>query len=315
MIDPTLLEQGAGALPDVPDDRDYKVESLGAAAPVDWSIPFSVPEPRDRNQMGADCCVAEACSFYHETIRPAFYASVRDLFARIALDGYGAYIRDGIMAIVKQGQADKDEVVDPAMPNRINMRDKTGVTPDKELDTKELDGFVCGKDIESVAQTIRDYRGCVFGVNMTNEGWHDEIHPRPPLPGEKVFGHALYGMGYRTIDGTKYIVAKSSFGRADGSSDGAHHLIPEGYFLAGQTFSPWTLIPRTINTMDISQYQDHLVQDSSQTGAFGIVIDNVIRVAKKERLPELIATYIIRGSRGVTSLGADMWNNATKQDF
>jgi hypothetical protein len=141
------------------------------------------------------------------------------------------------------------------------MRDKTGVTLDKEIDDKELSGFTMdAKDIDTVARTIRDYQGCLFGLNMTNEGWNDQINPRPPLSGEKVFGHALYGMGYHLHNGQKCIIAHSSFGKSDGSPEGTHHHIKENYFLSGQTFNPWTLIPKeqTMSQFKTQNYHGEL---------------------------------------------------------
>jgi hypothetical protein len=275
-----------------------------------------VTEPRDANQMFSDACTCYAASYYHETLRPDKWFSRRDLFAPIALT-YGAFIRDAILRIVKIGQSTQDQVPDPAMPDRTNMRDTTGLDPNKEAPNRELDGFSMGNDIDTVASTIRDYQGCEFGLNVSNAGWQDEINPRPPLSGEKTTGHALYGMGYHLHDGIKCIIAKSSYGRADGSKEGAHHHIKENYFTTGNTFSPWTLIPRVITfpPMDLSQYQYHLVQDAEQTGSFGIVLDNQIRVASAARLPELLATYLLRGSKGVTPLNAVSWNAAVKIDI
>ena len=239
-----ISEFGKGLLPDPPDSRDFKIESLGAAAPVDWNIPYSVPEPRQHNQEGSDACGPYATSSYHETIKPGKWFSRRDLAARVLLPNYGSYLRDNILAIVNQGQATQDEVPDPAHPTAQNMRDKTGVTLDKELDDKELSGFSLPGDIDSVARTIRDYQGCLFGLYMSNGGWNDQINPRPPLATEVKIGHALYGMGYHLHDGQKCIIAHSSFGNSNGTSEGTHHHIKENYFLSGNTFNPWTLIPK-----------------------------------------------------------------------
>src|SRR5690349_14889181 len=137
-----------GALPDPADERDYKL-GLGALPPVDWNQSYMTPELPAEDQANSDACVAYASSYYHTQIHPANY-SRRDLFARIALS-YGAYIRDGVKAIVEAGQATRDEVPDPAIPNPQNMRDKTGITAAKEASHKELNYFIVPKDIDSVA--------------------------------------------------------------------------------------------------------------------------------------------------------------------
>lgn len=230
-----------GAVPDQVDPRDYKIESLGAAAlpPVDWSVPFMVPDVTAEDQENSDACVAYASSYYHDRIHRADY-SRRDLFARIAL-GYGAYIRDGVKAIVEAGQATRDEVPDPPHPTAQNMRDKTGITADKEKSHQELNYFILPKNIDAVASGIKQYQGVIFGVVGSNPGWHDLTNPRPPLAGETTWGHALYGRGYHMHDAQKCIIAKPSW------SGVTEHHIKEDYFANPQAmenfiFNPWSLI-------------------------------------------------------------------------
>lgn len=237
-----------GCVPDPADKRDYKIESLGAAPPVDWNMPFSVPEPRDEDQGISDACVAYATSYYHENIKPGRVFSRRDLFARIALN-YGSSLRDAILAVVKQGQATRDEAFDPDQPTPQNMRDKTGLTAAAEADDREFDGYVIpAADIDSVARTIRDFGGCLFGVIGDNKGWADILNPAPPTGAvpldfgnrPDLWGHGLYGKGYHMHDGQKCIIAKSSWCRTGVKE----HHIKENYFKSGFTYNPWTLIPR-----------------------------------------------------------------------
>src|SRR5215475_11911430 len=173
--------QNLGALPDPIDNRDFRAAAVMGTPTVDFSKPFSVsPEPIYESQDIADDCVAESVSYYHEQLKPNKRFSRRDLFVRIALT-YGAYIRDGILEVVKAGQATKDEVPDPDNRTPQNMRDKTGITPEKQADDKALAGFrIEATDIVSCAVAIRDYQGVVFGVYLSNEGWNDLSNPRPP---------------------------------------------------------------------------------------------------------------------------------------
>ncbi len=235
---------GKGAIKDSPDVRDFQItpEMLGAVN-IDWTVPFLLPEPPTRNQGIADDCVAECWSYYHWQLKGKIF-SKRDLFARIALT-YGAEIRDGGKAITGAGQATEDEVPDPDIPTPTNMRDKTGVTPEVEASDKELYYFVLPQqNITGVAWGVQSYKGVAFGVIGTDEGWKDRINPRPPMLGEQQWGHALYAFGTHLHDGQKCIIAKSSLGNVDGTVEGAHHHIKENYFLSGNTFNAWTLIPR-----------------------------------------------------------------------
>lgn len=225
---------GKGAIPDQPDGRDYQAP-LGAVN-VDWSKEFRLPDPPLFDQKNSDCCVSAAWSYYHWQLTGKHF-SKRDLFCRIALD-YGAYIRDGGLQIVKNGQADSKEVPDPSYPTPQNMRDKSGTKPEYRTDDLQANSFVLPQqDINGVAWGIKNYKGVVFGVQGDNGGWADMKYPKPPqIP---VWGHALYAMGYHICkDGQKCIIAKSSWGETN------EHHIRENYFHSGNTFSAWVLIPK-----------------------------------------------------------------------
>lgn len=226
-----------GALPDPVDERDYKVETMGALPPVDWSQEFRLPAPPDEDQGSSDSCVSQAWSYYHWQLHGKDY-SRRDLFARIA-QTYGAVIRDGGLAIVKQGQATRDEVSDPKPETPQNMRDKTGITGAKEASDQELNSFILPNDIDSAASAIKAYNGVVFGVTGSNPGWSDMQNPRPPQQGEATWGHALYLMGYHLHNGVKCVIAKSSW-----CNEVKEHHFKANYFESGNTFNPWTLIPK-----------------------------------------------------------------------
>jgi hypothetical protein len=241
-----MIDQlGKGCVPDVPDARDFSAEPLmGASAPVDWNTGLRLPDPGHEDQGSSDSCVAQAWSYYHNQIHAANY-SRRDLFARIA-QAYGASIRDGGLAIVNAGQATRDEVPDPQTETPQNMRDKTGINASEELPYEELNSFVIDRNsIDVVAQGIRDYKGVVFGVTGSNEGWQDMQNPRPPASGENTWGHALYAMGYHLHNGVKCIIAKSSW-----CSVVQEHHISEAYFVSGNTFNAWTLISKQQQPMN-----------------------------------------------------------------
>lgn len=241
-----ISQLGKGCLPDSPDVRDFKItpEMMGAVN-IDWTIPFLLPEPPPENQGISDSCVAQAWSYYHWQLRQDKDYSRRDLFVRIALV-YGAEIRSGGKEIIMVGQATRDKVSDPDPQTPQNMRDKTGVNSQVEASGKELAYFVLAQqNITGVAWGIQSYKGVVFGIIGSDEGWKDRINPRPPKLGEFQWGHALYALGSHTHDdGQKCIIAKSSWGNVNGTLDGMHHHIKENYFLSKNTFNAWTLIPK-----------------------------------------------------------------------
>lgn len=226
-----------GALPDPRDDRDYSAAIIMAASPsVDWEKGFILPKPPFWDQQSSDACVGASWSYYHWQLKNKNY-SRRGLFSRIALS-YGAYIRDGGLKICQIGQETNDEVADPDIRTATSMRDKTGVNDKEASDDREADSFVLPADIDSVAKAIRDYKGVVFGVIGTNEGWQNYADPRPPKDGETQWGHALYLYGYCMRNGKKCVIARSSWSEQD-------HYINEDYFKNPSfIFNPWTLIPR-----------------------------------------------------------------------
>lgn len=233
-----------GALPDPRDDRDLALASAfssAGAATLDWTQEFRLPVPTGVDQGSSDACVACAWSYYHWQLKSKQF-SIRDLFCRIYLD-YGAYIRDGGVELVKNGQADHQEVKDPSPMTMVNMRSSKGTSESYRIDDREYKSFVLqDQTIDGVAWGLRQYRGVVFGVVGTNEGWRDLTNPRPPEAGESRWGHALYAMGYHLHDGQKCIIAMSSWYQA-----AKEHHIKANYFQAfDATFNAWTLIPKEL---------------------------------------------------------------------
>jgi hypothetical protein len=250
-----------GCLVDQPDQRDFAAGPLLASLPpVDWNKGSGLSRPPLRDQNQADTCVAHSWSYYHQQIKGVEF-SRRDLFARIA-EVYGAYIRSGGWAIVTQGQQTEAELPDPSLETPANMRDRSGVDPAREADDQEINSFVVGNDAESVARAIVAYKGVVGGLTGSNPGWQDLTNPRPPQAGETTWGHALYFADFHIHSGgQKCIIGVTSWPNAGV----IEHHIRENYFTSGNTFNPWTLIPKE------QQMQVYVI---SRGSTFGIAIDS-----------------------------------------
>jgi hypothetical protein len=234
-----ISQLGKGAIPDIPSDRDFVIQ---APLIIDWFVPFTLPEPPNEDQNGSSSCVGQGWSYYHWQIRPKDYCR-RDIYAWIFYPGGGAQIRDGGIRITKFGQDTRDNVQDPKPETELAMEDKTGLDPNRERIYQEVNSFVLLKDIDTIANAIVQYKGVVFGLIGSNEGWQNMVQPRPPLPGEVQWGHCLYLFGYHLHDGKKCVIAKSSWGTVGNTT--VHH-ITEDYFINNGTFifNPWTLIPK-----------------------------------------------------------------------
>lgn len=236
-----IKDLGKGALPDPIDENDLRLKLAGqlGAIEIDWNVEFRLPTPPGVDQGGADCCVACAWSYFHwQVTRKTF--SVRDLFCRIFLD-YGAYIRDGGLELVNRGQADSSEVKDPKPMTMSNMRSTAGTKDEYRIDGKVYKAFTLAQgDMNGYAWAVQNYKGVVFGITGSNEGWKDKLNPRPPMQGEKLWGHALYAMGHHKHNGRKCIIAMSSW-----YNSAKEHHISETYFYAMTgVFSPWVLVPK-----------------------------------------------------------------------
>ncbi len=230
---------GKGAIKDSEDKRDFVFK---AVTPVDWNIPFILPEPPNEDQNGSSSCVGQAWSYYHWQIRPKDYCR-RDIYSWIFYPGGGAVIRDGGLRIVNYGQETRDSASDPNPETEQMMESRLGLDPNREKVNKELNSFTLNEDIDSIASAINQYKGIVFGVVGTNEGWVHMNLPRPPLAGETQWGHCLYLFGYHLHDGKKCVIAKSSWGTAGNTTQ--HHITEDYFINNGQyVFNPWTLIPK-----------------------------------------------------------------------
>ena len=242
MEDEPIEQLGKGAIVDPYDPRDYTAEiRFGAAEPIDWSKELRLEEPVDFNQGSSGSCVGCGTRNLHWQINPKDF-SRRDIYSQIFIkpDG-GAYLRDGVKLLCDIGNQTQDECPDPKNPTEALMRIKSSLPPSAGADDKEFAYFVVKNNlIDAVAQTVRDYKGSIFGVVGSNAGWSDKTNPRPPKSGEELWQHCIKAFGYHMHDGQKCIIAKSSWCR------GSHHEhhIKENYFTSGNTFNAWCVIPK-----------------------------------------------------------------------
>lgn len=235
-----INEFGKGILPDPIDDRDYTItnEALGAGIVV-WKPEFIPSKLKFYCQAGSSACGPYATSYYGEKIDRTD-SSRHDLYNRVFLPAGGSYIRDNILQRLKGQSLQKDDP-DEALPTEAQARmpgHGVRLVTDK-------DGFVIiNHTIDGVAGAVQNYNGVVFGLYGTNEGWADEINPRPPKPGEVVWGHCLFVENFHLHDGVKCVLCVSSWINQSGTQHPEYHHIKENYFTSGNTFNPWTLIPK-----------------------------------------------------------------------
>lgn len=276
-----------GAIPDEADARDFQAEDIFGALVVDWSQPFKLSDPGNTDQGGSLSCVAHSWSFLHTQLRPKNY-SRRDLYSQIFLPQGGASLRSGGSVICSKGQATQDEAPDPKPQTEMNMRDGSGITDEERKSDIEANYFrIDQNNIDAVAWAIKNYGGCVFGVNGTNAGWKNLAEPTPPKSGTTEWAHALYAFGYHMHGTQKCIIAKCSW-----SDTGVtEHHIKQNYFTSGNTFNAWVLIPRE-ETFNMTVRK--VVKADGKT--FGVLIDSP------------------NGAQIVYATGEEQWRSWSKAD-
>jgi hypothetical protein len=101
------------------------------------------------------------------------------------------------------------------------------------------------KDIESVAQAIRDHNGCILGLYGKNNGtWRSE-HVLPPLPTDTdKFAHWVAGIEAGMYQGKKAIRFMNSWGEETGNN--GTQWITEDYFTSGNVWCAWTITENPI---------------------------------------------------------------------
>lgn len=254
-----------GAVKEIPDIRTATVKDVQAfgamgAPAIDWekgfdvetSLGFVMPTV---NQGTTLSCVGQAWRYYAQALEykenKAFTPlSARDMYSQMYLPQGGAQVIDGAKILTKKGVAlaidmpDTPPVSEDAMRSR---KDATEQSIERALRYKAksyamIPNFVSvERSMEEAAQTILENFGAVTGAEGTNPGWREKGGiVRPPLAGEKVWGHGIWACGFRMLNGKKAIKFKNSWSDAWGSN--GYGWLTEDYFASGHTFGFYTVV-------------------------------------------------------------------------
>lgn len=263
------------------DPRDLQYNVIMGASPVDWSKEVLQLEPPDSDQGTAQRCVGEATSYFHWQLKGDRF-SPKDIYSQIYLPQSGAYLRDGPRVITTVGQQTLIECADPNPNNEANNRIKCA-NPQQALDALEASYYaINGKSIDTVALAIRDHLGAIIGVQGDNVGWSNLQEPKPPVNPD--WAHALYAFGYHLHNGIKCIICKSSWC----NTGTREHHIKQDYFISGNTFDGWVIVPKENLMTKVFKIEDH--------GKLGIIIfegytGTVIFADSIEHYNELLVIY------------------------
>ncbi len=319
---------------------------------IDWRTGFSIYDQvalpalaYDQGQSSS--CVAQATAahlrVWHKRLTGEdIDFSRRFIYSQISAGmNVGASLRDGVQLVANIGDCPETTVASyegGRPPSEEYMYSQDWMNEAVFNEARRFDQFsyrvVPGQttDISLFAHAIRNNCGIVGGFTGTTAGWSTPI-VRTPNVGEQRWSHSVFLSGYGQHEGQNCLFTKNSWGGRYTIQEGrwrGYQAIPESYFTAAEqtavgsvpgiyVFNAWVLVPDgqltpNVRLMDfLRRNEGKLVQDSQQSGAIGIVVGGRVRVARPERLAEMLATYLLR-KEGV-GMPRDLWNAAPKQDF
>jgi len=348
-------EIATGLVQDLPDHRDFLYADIFGAdpAPLDWSkgcdnfLKLGI-KPITQDQNGSLSCTGQATKSHvrKRLVQMGFSdeeISATPIYNAVRQPAGGASLRDAIAFAASVGSL-LEKVVssyeDGKPPSEQYFIGFTMTDALRKLALK-LDRFsyrmIPGStsSIDLYARAVEFDCGGIGGFTGTNEGWSRPV-VRPPMPGEKKWGHAVSLDGYGLLDvdlpgapkGTKCIFTKNSWGDRYGIQEGrwkGYQAIPESYFAASENtavgvvagiyvFNAWVLVPDAAINEDVrmqdflKKNEGKLVMDSGpgRSGSIGWVKNGKILEASKERIGTLIANYTVeKEGVGVTP---DIWD-------
>lgn len=231
---------------EVKEHEDYM---LGMSSiPFDWNVGYTVPkfyELPDKNQYQSYSCGGQARAYYDQILNGTdTEQSAKFIYAQIhAVGGGSSYEALGKHAITK-GSADEelcrsyrpDGMTDEEFMTAVN--DIKAEAYKDGLTDKSIKYAYVGKDIDSVAQAIRDNKGCIIGVYGQNNGTWLTENPQPPVGTANRWAHWVFGGRAGMYKNKKGIQFKNSWGK--GVGDMGYQWITEEYFPNG-IFFVWVL--------------------------------------------------------------------------
>jgi len=242
----------SGAIPEKPSKKDYRFEYVAGAGilPEEFSLRDKVEWIKDQGRSLS--CTGQATSYYLEILNKLetnqyTKLSARDIYSSVHLPNGGAYIRDAVIYPVKNGvmtEEDAPSYINGNPPTEAYMRQRNDITEeDIERGYTYLakSAFrIYSKSIEDIKRAIYNYNGCIIGVVGDNAGWGKPYKGIVKLPKRREWGHAIYLIGWKKINGVDYFEFVNSFG--DGWGDNGFGYLSFEYVKRGFIFNPWVII-------------------------------------------------------------------------
>ncbi len=285
--------------------EDYILATSGI--PVDWNIGFEVGmKLKAKNQFNSYACGGFACSYYKQVLEGKDVQSPKFIYANTFSKPSGGSSYEALGAFLcKYGSCDEDlcpSFLPDGTTNERFITNKLDITEWAYKDgyTNRSDKYAKAPsfDIDTIAQIIRDYNGCIIGVFGKNNGSWTSDNPMPPV-GKYEWAHWVMGVGFGMYKGKKGIKIINSWG--DGVGEHGYQWLTEEYFPNG-IFIAWDLtekpiIPKYIfektirfgeRSNEVKQLQKRLAEEGYNqpiTGYYGPVTAlNILAYQRKHKV-------------------------------
>lgn len=208
-----------GAIPDIPDERDYKFEEIASAIPVEWKEKTNWITFESFDQDGSSSCVANAVAKvlgvenYKEEGK-FIHFSPRDIYSRRSnKPAEGMYFREA-MQIGHDYGATLEQLMPSQGLSEEHMNDYIDRTPFDSFVAKIGRGgeyiALPKNDINAVAQIISQGKGVLLGFSWNYNEW-DRVVP-VITDSNPQYRHAVCGVDFGLLNGKKVIAIDESWG-------------------------------------------------------------------------------------------------------
>ena len=247
-----VTKKGTGAIKDLPDPRDYKFSQIaGSLPPFDWDKGYDVEEAIGKkltvkDQDGSGSCGGQAWSIYGEAIDPDHeIKSAKFIYAQTFVPPAGSGGRENCNLVIEKGWGDEDKT--PSYDNgqppcEAFMERKEDIT-EEAMEHAMIDQALSfanvSINIDTIAQAIRENKGCIIGITGKNNGtWTSKFPIRPDVLNNETWNHWVFCGKAKLINGKKYIGFLNSWGKDVGEY--GWQWISAEYLTSPFVWSAWT---------------------------------------------------------------------------
>lgn len=254
-----------GAVPHVESPLDYKTKEVAfASQPFDWNSGFDIEQKLGasiptKDQGSSGSCGGQGWGYYGGVLMAILLGlgydekSAKFIYSQTFVKGGGSDGRTNSDLVCKKGwgsEALTTSYENGNPPTEDFMERPQDITQEafaNALKSLGLSYSVAPTDIDSVAQSIRDFNGCVIGITGSNNGTWWTAFPVPFKTGDTPWYHWLYAGKAKLINGKKFIGVKNSWGDKVGENGwqwlSEEHFSGKNIYTGTNVWVVWNMIP------------------------------------------------------------------------